>query len=229
MTRYAIGDIHGGLQTFLALIRAISPRHDDRVYLLGDYIDRGPDSKGVLDVIIGMQESGCDIRPILGNHDDMLLRSATGNHDAFSRHWMEGWGEHTLKSFGISCPAELPESYLNFFASLQLCHRDQSYFLSHAGLDMSKDDPPAETEPVQMLWGDATYSAHPSSLHDATLITGHKIRTLDGIVRSCRSSHIYLDNGAFIGNTLEYGNLMALDLDTLKLTAQPWLDGTVVF
>jgi serine/threonine protein phosphatase 1 len=141
---------------------------------------------------------------------------------------MEGWGVHTLKSFGINCPDELPECYVNFFVSLQLCYRDQGYFLSHAGLDMSKDDPPAETEPAQMLWGDATHSAHPSNLHDERLITGHKIRTLDDIVRSCKSSHIYLDNGAFTGNRLEYGNLMALDLDTLKLTAQPWLDGAVV-
>ncbi len=45
MTRYAIGDIHGGIQTFLALIRQIQPKHDDRVYLLGNYIDRGQDSK----------------------------------------------------------------------------------------------------------------------------------------------------------------------------------------
>lgn len=42
MRRFAIGDIHGGLQTFLALIRRINPRDNDRIYLLGDYIDRGP-------------------------------------------------------------------------------------------------------------------------------------------------------------------------------------------
>ena len=80
MNRYAIGDIHGGSQTLIALIRKIAPRRDDRVYLLGDYIDRGPDSKGVIDTIIRLQEAGCDIRPLRGNHEDMLIRNITEEH-----------------------------------------------------------------------------------------------------------------------------------------------------
>lgn len=228
MNRYAIGDIHGGLETFKALIRRISPRTDDRVYLLGDYIDRGSDSKGVLDTIISMQEVGCDVRPVLGNHDDMLLRSVTGDHDVFSWHWLEGWGAHTMKSFGIQTPDELPDRYLIFLASLPLFYKEHDYLLVHAGLDMTKDDPLTETERVQMLWGEASYLRKSTDLKGCTLVTGHKIRTLDEIVASCGSSHIYLDNGAFTANQLEYGNLLALNLDTLDITIQPWLDGKAV-
>lgn len=228
MHRYAIGDIHGGLQTFLTLIQRIRPRHDDRIYLLGDYIDRGPDSRGVLEAIISMQEAGCDVRPLLGNHDDMLLRSVTGEHNLFSRHWQEGWGSHTLKSFGVRFPGEIPDRYVQFLESLPLCCREQSYLLVHAGLDMTRDDPLTETEPVQMLWGDSSYLNTQSDLEGLTLITGHKIRSLDDIIYSCTSSHICLDNGAFTGNQPEQGHLVALNLDTLEITAQPWLDGEAV-
>ena len=230
MSRYAIGDIHGGLQTFQALIRRISPRHGDRVYLLGDYIDRGSDSKGVLDAIISMQEAGCDIRPLRGNHDDMLLRSVTGDHDAFSWHWVKGWGSYTLQSFGVQTPSELPDHYVNFLASLPFCYKDEDYLLVHAGLDMTKDDPLTETEPAQMLWGDASYLHRDTScLKSTTLVTGHKIRTLDDIVLSCKTSHICLDNGAFTSLQPEHGNLLALNLDTLDITLQPWLDGKAEF
>lgn len=227
MRRFAIADIHGGLQTFLALIRKINPRHDDRVYLLGDYVDRGPDSKGVLDTIIGMQEAGCDIRPLMGNHDDMLLSSVTGDHDAFSRYWMEGWGTHTLKSFGICSPGHLPERYLNFLQSLPLSCRDGAYLLAHAGLDMTRNDPVSETRPEQMLWGDAVFSRAAGPCDGVKLVTGHKIRTLADIRESLSTSHIQLDNGACVGPSAEHGNLIALNLETLEIASQAWLDGGI--
>lgn len=228
MNRYAIGDIHGGRETFLALIRRISPRHDDRIYLLGDYIDRGPDSCGVLDAIISMQEAGCDIRPIRGNHDDMLLRTITGDHNAFSWYWHQGWGENTLKSFGIKTADQLPLRYLNFLEALPLSYRDGKYLLVHAGLDMTKNDPLTETNPEQMLWGDAAYLDSGRDLNGITLVTGHKIRTMPDIGKSLITSHIHLDNGAFTCLAPELGNLVALNLDTLQITAQPWLDGEVL-
>ena len=57
MTRYAIGDIHGGSKTFRALLDTLNLKHNDRLYLLGDYVDRGNDSKGVLDLILQLQNS----------------------------------------------------------------------------------------------------------------------------------------------------------------------------
>ncbi len=225
MNRYAIGDIHGGLQTFLALIRRIAPRRDDRIYLLGDYIDRGPDSRGVLDAIIRMQEAGCDLRPILGNHDDMLLKNITGIHDEFSWYWMEGWGKNTLKSFGLERVGEVPERYLNLLESMPLCHREGEFFLVHAGLDMTKDDPLTESAAVRMLWGEAAYMGDSGKLGKAVLVTGHKIRNMHQIAATLSSSHIHLDNGAFGGREPEYGNLVALNLDTMQLITQPWLDG----
>lgn len=102
MTRYAIGDIHGGSQTFRALLDTLSLKHSDRLYLLGDYVDRGNDSKGVLDTILQLMDAGYDVRPIRGNHDDMMIRAFTGVHHNDSRTWESGWGQHTLPSFGVA-------------------------------------------------------------------------------------------------------------------------------
>jgi len=82
--RYAITDIHGGNLTFQALLRKINLRHSDQLFLLGDYVDRGPDSMGVLETICNLIDAGYDVRPLRGNHDEMLLRTITNDHDDYS-------------------------------------------------------------------------------------------------------------------------------------------------
>jgi len=224
MNRYAIGDIHGGYLTFYGLIRKLNPKHDDRIYLLGDYVDRGCDSCGVLDTIIRMQESGCDIRPLRGNHDDMLFRNITGQHDEWSGYWMRGWGRETLKSFGISSAEEMPERYLNFLQSLPYTYVDGEYCLVHAGLDMSADDPITQSSPFAMIWEDNSPFGK-DKLQGKILVTGHKVRPVPLIEVSLHTNHFYLDNGAFTNIQPDMGNLVALNLDTLQITLQPWLDG----
>lgn len=228
MNRYVIGDIHGGLQTFMALIRKINPRHDDRVYLLGDYIDRGPDSKGVLDVIIAMQEAGCDIRPLRGNHDDMLVRSFKDDHDDYSWHWMRGWGENTLKSFGVGRLEDIPARYVNFLNGLSYCHQEGNFLLVHAGLDMLADDPLTQTTPGLMLWGESSLLKG-KDLKGRTLVVGHHVRPLPLIEISMTTNLIHLDNGGFTNQQPVLGNLVALDLDTMQLTVQPWIDGKAIW
>ena len=99
MARYAIADIHGGAKTLHALLGRLDLRcGKGRLYLLGDLIDRGPDSRGVLDTIITLRGAGFAVRPIRGNHEDMLLRNISGEHDNWSQHWMMAFGVNTLQS-----------------------------------------------------------------------------------------------------------------------------------
>ncbi len=226
--RYAIGDIHGGLQTFTALLNKLHLRHHDRLYLLGDYVDRGNDSKGVLDAILRLKNAGYDVRPVRGNHDDMMLRTFTQDHDDYSWYWMKGWGVRTLESFQVGDMVEVQAIYVTLLDSLPYFYRDENYFLVHAGLDMTKDDPLTETEPAQMLWGDASLLDTGKELGDCILVTGHKIRSMQQIEASLATRHIQIDNGAYSGyDNLDpsIGCLVALDLDTMELTAQRWLDG----
>ena len=68
----AIGDIHGCSAALRALIAAIEPTADDTLVPLGDYVDRGPDSRGVIDAVLEL-EKRCRVVPLLGNHELMLL------------------------------------------------------------------------------------------------------------------------------------------------------------
>lgn len=223
MNRYVIGDIHGGSQTLQALLDQISPRHGDRIYLLGDYIDRGPDSKGVLDIIIGMQEAGYDIRPIRGNHEDMLIRNLANDHDLYSCHWMAGWGAKTLFNFGIKQPEDLPLRYRKFLAGLPYYYEEGEFILVHAGVDLGYDDPVNDTPVEHMAWG-STVIPEKDERQQRRVICGHRVKTLNEINRSLSQQVICLDNGAFTNQQPAHGNLVALNLETMKLTMQPWID-----
>jgi serine/threonine protein phosphatase 1 len=228
MIRYAIGDIHGGSKTFQALLDHLCLKHTDRLYLLGDYIDRGNDSKGVLDIILCLMDSGYDVHPLRGNHEDMLLRNFTGQHDAFSEYWGRLWGYETLKSFAVESVNNLQTRYITLLDSLPYCREDGKFFLVHAGLDMAKEEPLTQTTAVQMLWGDTTFIKDGPSANKI-IVSGHSIRSVCQIEQSLTTHHIQIDNGAYYQvNPLHTGNLVAINLDSMKLVFQPWLDGEAV-
>lgn len=97
MRLLAIGDIHGCLRAFEALLEAVALRPDDQLIALGDYVDRGPDSRGVLDHLIALHAGGRLIA-LRGNHDAMMLDARDG-HDLG---WLEVGGRQTLRSYGIA-------------------------------------------------------------------------------------------------------------------------------
>jgi serine/threonine protein phosphatase 1 len=224
MTRYAIGDIHGGSRTFRVLLDRFNLRPGDELYLLGDYIDRGPDSKGVLDTILHLMDGGYSVHPVQGNHEDMLLQTVTGTDD----YWMEGWGRETLKSFGVASTGEIPSRYLTLLEQMPYLWTDEQFVFVHAGLDMATDDPLTESSPVAMMWGGATTFGR-DRLQGRTLVTGHKIIPLPLIELSLLTNHFQLDNGAFTTMQPAYGNLVALNLETRELIIQPWRDDAAVY
>lgn len=224
MNRYVIGDIHGGAQTFRALLGRIGLRRGDRLHLLGDLIDRGPDSRGVLDTVLNLREAGFTVRPIRGNHEDMLLRNISGDHDTWSPYWMEEFGERTLRSFGIRMPGELPERYVELLMSLPLLALEHDYVLVHAGLAFNAPDPLHDSPPYNLLWQESGIPDR-NRLGGRITVTGHRCRPLRDIEASLLTDRIFLDNGAFTGMLPELGNLVALDLDRKKLFLQQWLDG----
>jgi serine/threonine protein phosphatase 1 len=93
----AIGDVHGCSAALRALLDAVAPAPDDVVVLLGDYIDRGPDSKGVLDLLLDLV-GRCQLIPLLGNHEEMVL-AALSDHKALEG-WLSCGGAETVLSYG---------------------------------------------------------------------------------------------------------------------------------
>src|SRR4051794_35066905 len=80
----AIGDVHGCSAALAALVRAVDPTAHDTLVFLGDYIDRGPDSRGVLEQMIALAER-CTLVSLLGNHEEMLLAALEGQSEL--RYW----------------------------------------------------------------------------------------------------------------------------------------------
>lgn len=152
---YAIGDIHGQkamLDHALALIDADGGR-DARLILLGDYIDRGPDSRGVIETLINGKAEGRDWITLSGNHDTYLPRFFDAGEVYTSKgHPDLPWwakrlgGDATLASYGISIEgktnahileetrAKVPHAHRDFLANCALYHEEPGLIFVHAGL-----------------------------------------------------------------------------------------------
>jgi serine/threonine protein phosphatase 1 len=137
---YAVGDIHGRLDLLDLALEAIE-RHaqgrDCRVVFLGDYIDRGPDSRGVLERLIGLQR---DIGAIClkGNHEDMMVRAFTDARPSDFARWRACGSRATLQSYGAGEDDDpmdaVPRDHIRWVAALPLTTADPNRIYVHAGL-----------------------------------------------------------------------------------------------
>ena len=136
---FVIGDIHGCHASLLALLDRIRPDLSrDKIIFLGDYIDRGPDSKKVVSEVIRlMEEAPGRVIPLMGNHEQIFLASLAGEERDF---YLRMGGDKTLESYGIKPPftgriaSAIPVSHLHFFKELLLFWEDRDYIYVHAGL-----------------------------------------------------------------------------------------------
>ena len=114
MRRIAISDIHGCYKTFQYLIQEIIQlKLEDKLYLLGDFIDRGPGSKQVIDLVLEMQNTGFQVECTLGNHEVMMMDARTDLKE--SRRWMLNGGLQTMDSFNVGNLSDIGEKYWAFF------------------------------------------------------------------------------------------------------------------
>lgn len=136
---FAVGDIHGcfdKLQLLLSACERIRAGQDARFIFIGDYIDRGPDSRRVVDFLIRQQAERPDIFICLrGNHEDMLLSAAAAARtDRDFLHWWSNGGEQTLASYGLDDPRDLPAEHLAWIRTLPLTMQEPGRLYVHAGI-----------------------------------------------------------------------------------------------
>ena len=211
--RYAIADIHGCCKTFHALIEKLQLKESDHLYLLGDYIDRGPDSKGVLDTTMNL---GCKVVTLMGNHEDMWLRASVEMGDPFQRDaninlWMENGGQATLQSFaGIDT-----KPYLAFLRDMPPFLELDDFFLVHAEFDFSLPDPFGDAGIESMLWGRGKpyHGKKP-------VLCGHSSLPLEQIRAGLKTNRINIDNGCCYVDRVGCHNLLAYSLDDGQLYTQ---------
>jgi serine/threonine protein phosphatase 1 len=170
-----IGDVHGHFDGLCKLIEFCQLVADDRLYFLGDVIDRGPKSAEVVKWI-REREYPC----LMGNHEVMLLASFNdGDIDEIAlRHWLPSGGDTTLLSYG---DAGVPQDDLDWFASLPPYLDLGDIFLVHAGVDPFLSLEHQNND--QFCWiREKFLSNHFPYFPDKTIVTGHTITfTLPGV------------------------------------------------
>jgi serine/threonine protein phosphatase 1 len=149
---YAIGDVHGSLDKLQRLMLRCEQNAAGRPFkyvFLGDYIDRGPQSAGVIACLVDLQSRlGDRLIALKGNHEAMALDAVDGA--APLRLWFAQGGAATLESYGNVRPSELPSLHLDWLRSLRLSYDDGRRFFVHAGVDPEK--PLALQDEQHLLW-----------------------------------------------------------------------------
>lgn len=213
---YAIGDVHGCLEPLLALHRQIALDWDRRpaarcvLVYLGDYIDRGPDSAGVL----GMLSQGgppavpqAEVITLRGNHEAMMLAALEAGPGSMAEDlWLWNGGDATLSSYGHRGGAlRLPAPHRAWLQGLRLHWQAGDYFFVHGGIDPRR---PLEAQREQdLLWIREPFLSWPRPL-PMVVVHGHTPSRAPEL----RRSRIGIDTGAVAG-----GPLTCLALDAVSL------------
>jgi serine/threonine protein phosphatase 1 len=126
---FAVGDVHGCYTQLEAMLRRIEGYGAGTVVFLGDYVDRGPNSCGVVRRLIeGPNSADWKWITLMGNHEDMMVGAQDGRYD--EGWWLDNGGLETLTSYGNDIPAV----HLEWAASLQMIHQDEHRIFVHAGV-----------------------------------------------------------------------------------------------
>lgn len=226
MKQWVITDIHGCAKTFEALLQRINFRRSDSLYLLGDYVDRGPDSKGVLDLVMQLSQSKHKVHCLLGNHEVMMLHAVHNSGTKEARHWKKyNGGAETLRSFRAVKPREIDERYVNFIESMDYYVEVDNYILVHAGLNFVAPDPLLDQE--AMLWIRGQAHINYAWLNGRIVIHGHtpqpKKQVAQHVEMMDKNPVVDIDCGCVYSRDNMH-HLCALELTSRKLVFQENVD-----
>lgn len=217
--RIAVSDIHGCFYSFKRLLEEkVNLQKEDALYLLGDYINKGPYSKKVLDYLMDLRQGGYQLHLLRGNHEQELLNTLDGKSSMDSL--MSKGGQTLLRSFEVAHPQEIPSLYVEFIRSMDYFFELPDFYLVHAGFDFAKENPFFESETLLNI---RDYKVDLKKTKNRPLVHGHTPTDLEKIEESLRnrnSLHYSLDAGCAYKNNKNQAHLIALDLDSWQLFSQ---------
>jgi diadenosine tetraphosphatase ApaH/serine/threonine PP2A family protein phosphatase len=195
---FAIGDVHGcfdKLDTLMCRCTEFAGTRSFRFVMVGDYIDRGPDSRLVVDRLRKLGDQRPDhIICLMGNHEDLFL--AALENPAAIGNWIDNGGDTTLESYGVEAPAALPDRDIEWIRNRPLCFDDGLRFFVHAGIDPAV--PLDQQDRETMLW---TRKRYPETVSPGRLIVHGHTPVLSGEPEQ-RRHRLNLDTGAVYGGPL---------------------------
>ena len=223
MARWAIGDVHGCARTLDALLARLGLRPEDEVVFVGDYVDRGPDSFGVIERVIRMQADGAAGRgprtvALRGNHDQMMLDyvDGTGHYEL----WRANGGLTTLDSYARAGHDQIPEAHVAFLRATPLVHDTPEAVYVHAGLDPHRSvaEQIVTPDPDVVMW---TRNHLNASLEawEKPVVCGHT-----PVPEPLDEPHLIdVDTGAvFAGRRPDLGWLTAVEMPNRRFVSVPY-------
>ncbi len=214
----AIGDIHGCVKSMEAMLEKLEPYYDRKFIFVGDYIDRGPASKGVVDYLLDFRQK-VDCVFLRGNHEQMLLDAIKLDKRNL---WMMNGGRATLTSYELDGNSvTLPKEHIQFYEDTVLYYDTDDYFFVHAGLSPHKsiaDSLADEEEMQEFLWERSHLNAFETPW-EKTVVFGHTPRS--NPIK--KKNMLGIDTGC-VYDRIGYGKLTAVKLPEEEFIQQVCLD-----
>jgi len=198
MLFFAVGDVHGCLDKLLELLdrcRRFANGRPSTFIFLGDFIDRGHDSRGVVETVMNMKTIDPErVIALAGNHEELLRLTDTST--GMGR-WLINGGGATLRSYGVSSPKDLPAAHLAFFQGLPTFYDDGQRLFVHAGIrpgipleQQARDD---------LLWIREPFLSSTTN-YGRLIVHGHS--PTDGPMPDIKPNRVNVDTGAVFGGPL---------------------------
>lgn len=230
--KFAVGDIQGCLRTLDALLDKIGLTTEDEIIFLGDYVDRGPDSLGVLNRLARLKLNRYQVKMLRGNHEQMLLDSYKYS---IERNELSLGDPQLLDSFGITSLQQIPIEYIDFMSNLPFYHLSDNYILVHAGLNFKLGDDPLRNE-EDMMWMRHWYNQIDRNwLGNRIVIHGHtpqtKMDTMAQLENLDKLPVLDIDCGIYLRSKLYkgFGHLCAFDMTNQMLYFQENVDEDCIY
>ena len=188
--------------------------------MLGDYVNKGPDSRGVLDYLMQLPGHGYRVQCLRGNHDQELLDAARGRSAVL---WASATDRRlTLQSFGVDASADVPEPYLRWIDELPYYLDVPGFTLVHAGFDFRLPAAEMRADPTTMM-NIKKFVFDASRLEGRRLLHGHVPTPTAAVEKAVREKAgcIGLDTGCVYRHNPRLRHLAALELDSFTLILQP--------
>ncbi len=165
----AIGDVHGCAAALRALVEIIRPQRDDILIPLGDCVDRGLESRQVIDELLALRDK-CRLVPLLGNHEEMMLNFLDGRPQPDD--WLECGGAATLASYEASRdPSAIPPEHVAFIRTWGDCFETDSHFFVHGSYEPTR--PLTEQRWQTLRWQSLRVSVPEPHVSGKTAVVGH--------------------------------------------------------
>ena len=205
MRTLAIGDIHGCLTAFKTLLALAEVTPEDLLITLGDYVDRGPDSKEVIDLLIKMQETH-QLVTLRGNHEIGMMRARSDSY--FASSWMNPmWGGGaTMSSYDAERFSDVPESHWAFLEATLPFYETVDHIFVHANLDAEL---PLDQQNDEIIYWERFGEPEPH-ISGKTMVCGHSSQT-SGRPKNvghavCIDTYVYDESGWLTCLDVESGN-----------------------